>query len=71
MSSMQLRWIGVAILMLNLILAALTRNETVAFVPLLIGMVLIGVALIVVDCRKEEIEYVKKVRESMRSEYGP
>ncbi len=53
---MRLKWVGLALLVLNLVLFSLLFNKILALVLLLVGIILIWV-----DCRVNEKKYVENV----------
>lgn len=57
---MRLKWIGLALLLFDLVLAPL-RNYSPALMEIVVGAVLIaGLVLIMIDCRRDDKEYIKK-----------
>lgn len=53
---MRLKWVGLALLVLNMVLFSLLFNKILALVLLLVGIILIWV-----DCRVNEKKYVENV----------
>lgn len=67
---MRLKWYGVLLLLFDLYLAPL-RNYIYSpiSIDIIVGMIMIvGLVLIIVDCRKDDKEYVEKIQKQIKGE---
>lgn len=59
---MRLKWIGLALLLFDLVLAPLRSNSysPVLMDIMVVAILVAGLVLIMIDCRRDDMEYIKK-----------